>query len=188
MCPNNCPWQTGSEKSTAKIDALEALHYVVNGGPNRALKVHQDDAASGNALAAECKRANLLDFGLLTEDSPRFPDLVELVFTRITESGGFQGTRNALGLVGAMVDASGEGAYLMTAAHCRISDTTCADRLQDLNPAGDLINCAQSNYRDLASQPFSEAIASATLLASLVPGSPVGLSKDEIVRHAVKPG
>lgn len=59
----------------------------------------------------------------------------------------------------------------MTAAHCRISDTACADRLQDLNPAGDLINCAQSNYRDLASQPFSEAIASATLLASLVPGS-----------------
>lgn len=119
---------------------------------------------------------------------PFLPDLVELVFTRITESGGFQGTRSALGLIGAMVDANGEGAYLMTAAHCRISDTACADRLQDLNPAGDLISCAQSNYRDLASQPFAEAIASATLLASLVPGSPVGLSKDEVVRHAVKPG
>jgi len=119
---------------------------------------------------------------------PFLPDLVELIFTRITESGGFQGTRSALGLLGAMVDANSDSAYLMTAAHCRISDTACADRLHDLNPAGDLINCALSNFRDLSSQPFAEAIASATLLASLVPGGPVGLSKDELIRHAVKPG
>lgn len=119
---------------------------------------------------------------------PFLPDLVELIFTRITETVGFQGTRSALGLLGAMLDASGEGSFLMTAAHCRISDTACADRLQDLNPSGALINCAKSNYNDLASQPYAEAIASATLLASLVPGAPVGLSKDEIVRHTVKPG
>lgn len=119
---------------------------------------------------------------------PFLPDLVELVFARITESGGFQGTRSALGLLGAMVDAASESTYLLTAAHCRISDVRCANRLQDLNPSGDLISCAQSNYQDLASQPFSEAIASATLLASLVPGGPVGLTRDEIIRHAVKPG
>ncbi len=119
---------------------------------------------------------------------PFLPDLVELVFARITATVGFQGTRSALGLLGAMLDASGEGSYFMTAAHCRISDAACTDRLQDLNPSGALINCAQSNYRDLASQPYAEAIASATLLASLVPGTPTGLSKDEIVRHVVKPG
>lgn len=119
---------------------------------------------------------------------PFLPDMVELVFTRIIETGGFQGTRSALGLLGAMLDAAGEGAYLMTAAHCRIADTACADRLQDLNPSGDLISCAASNYADLVSQPFAEAIVSATLLASLVPGSPVGLSKDELIRHVVKPG
>ncbi|MGQ0652827.1 MAG: hypothetical protein ACT4P4_11265 [Betaproteobacteria bacterium] len=119
---------------------------------------------------------------------PFLPDLVELVFTRITESGGFQGTRSALGLLGAMLDAAGEGAYLMSAAHCRLLDDACADRLQDLNPAGDLINCARSTLGDLATQPFAEAIASATLLASLVPGGPVGLSKDELIRHVVKPG
>lgn len=119
---------------------------------------------------------------------PFLPDLVELVFTRITETVGFQGTRSALGLMGAMLDAGGEGVYLMTASHCRISDDACADRLQDLNPSGDLINCARSNYRDLASQAYAEAIASATLFASLVPGGPIGLTRDEIVRHAVKPG
>lgn len=35
---------------------------------------------------------------------PFLPDLIELVFERITESGGFQGTRSALGLLGAMLD------------------------------------------------------------------------------------
>lgn len=119
---------------------------------------------------------------------PFLPDLVELVFTRITETVGFQGTRSALGLLGAMLDAEGEGVYLMTASHCRIANEACADRLQDLNPSGDLINCARSNYQDLASQPYAEAIASATLFASLVPGGPIGLTRDEIVRHAVKPG
>lgn len=119
---------------------------------------------------------------------PFLPDLVELVFTRITQTGAFQGTRSALGLLGTMLDAGGTGSYLMSAANCRIADTTCADRLQDLNPSGSLINCAASNYQDLAAQPFAEAIASATLLASLVPGSPVGLSKDELVRHVVRPG
>ena len=77
----------------------------------------------------------------------------------------------------------------MTAASCRISDSVCADRLQDLNPSGDLINCAASNLRDLQSRPFAEAIASATLLASLIPGGrSIGLSKEEMIRHAVKPG
>lgn len=120
---------------------------------------------------------------------PFLPDLVELIFTRISDTGGFQGTRSALGLLGAMLDASGDGPYLMTAASCRISDPACGDRLQDLNPSGDLINCAASNFRDLQARPYAEAIASATLLASLVQGGrSIGLSKEEIVRHAIKPG
>jgi hypothetical protein len=119
---------------------------------------------------------------------PFLPELVELIFTRITQARGFQGTRSALGLLGAMLDASGDGSGLMTAAHCRISDDACGNRLQDLNPTGALINCARSNFRDLASQPYAEAIASATLLASLVPGAPAGLTREEIVRHVVRPG
>lgn len=120
---------------------------------------------------------------------PFLPDLIELIFERITESGGFQGTRSALGLLGAMLDATSEGAYLMSAAHCRITDAQCADRLLDLDPTGTLLNAAQSNYRDLAGQPYAESIASSVLLASLVPGGrAAGLSADELVRHAVKPG
>jgi hypothetical protein len=120
---------------------------------------------------------------------PFLPDLIELVFERITESGGFQGTRSALGLLGSMLYATSEGAYLMTAANCRISDTQCADRLLDLDPTGTLVNAALANYRDLAAQPYSEVIASSVLLASLVPGGrAAGLSPEELVRHVVKPG
>lgn len=120
---------------------------------------------------------------------PFLPDLIELVFERITESGGFQGTRSALGLLGAMLDAAGEGTYLMTGANCRITDSGCADRLFDLDPTGTLIATGQSTYRDLQAQPYAEAIASAVLLASLVPGGrSAGLSPDELVRHVVRPG
>ena len=120
---------------------------------------------------------------------PFLPDLIELVFERITESGGFQGTRSALGLLGAMLDATAEGAYLMTAANCRINDARCTDRLLDLDPPGILISAASGNYRDLAAQPYAEAIASSVLLASLVPGGrTAGLSSEELVRHVVKPG
>jgi len=125
----------------------------------------------------------------MEESFPFLPDLIELVFERITESGGFQGTRSALGLLGAMLDATPEGSYLMTASHCRVTDPVCADRLSDLDPAGALINPAAGNYRDLAAQPYAEAIASAVLLASLVPGGrSVGMTTDELVRHVVKPG
>lgn len=127
--------------------------------------------------------------GRMEESFPFLPDLIELVFERITESGGFQGTRSALGLLGAMLDATSEGSYLMTASHCRVTDPACADRLSDLDPTGSLVNPAMSNYRDLTAQPYAEAIASAVLLASLVPGGrAVGMSSDELVRHVVKPG
>ena len=136
---------------------------------------------------------------------PFLPDLIELIFERITESGGFQGTRSALGLLGAMLDAmdgggddgrddgrdggGNGGSALMSAAHCKVTDRACTDRLQDLDPTGTLINCAASNQRDLAGQPFSEAIASAVLLASVVPGGGArGLGRDDLVRHVTAPG
>ena len=137
-------------------------------------------------------------FGVATQDPyvermehafPFLPDLVELIFERITESGGFQGTRSALGLLGAMLDTMDGGSALMSAAHCQITDRACTDRLQDLDPTGTVINCAASNQRDLAGQPFSEAIASVVLLASVVPGGGTrGLGRDEIVRHVAAPG
>lgn len=65
------PWQIGSEKSAVKIDALEALHYVVMAGPierSRFIKMTGLGERTGRRVLA-----SLLDFGVLTEDSPRSP-------------------------------------------------------------------------------------------------------------------
>jgi hypothetical protein len=118
---------------------------------------------------------------------PFLPGLLELVFERISASGGFQGTRGALGLLAAMLDTSPQGSFLFTGSQCKLTDTACADRLQDLDPAGSLINCARRNLEDLQGQAYAEGLASAVLLSSLAPGTK-GLTRDELVRHVVFPG
>src|SRR5207247_447886 len=72
---------------------------------------------------------------------PFLPELIELIFDRITTSQGFQGTRGALGLLAAMVDIADVESSILTGAHCKLTNRRCADRLQDLDPAGNLINC-----------------------------------------------
>jgi hypothetical protein len=120
---------------------------------------------------------------------PFLPELIDLIFERMGGGEAFQGTRGALGLLGAMLDASGPESGLLTAAHCKLTDSACADRLQDLDPAGTTISCATGNLRELRTQPYAEAIASATLMASLVPmGRSRGLSKEELIRHVAEPG
>jgi hypothetical protein len=121
---------------------------------------------------------------------PFLPELIELVFERIINSGGFQGTRSALGLLGAMVDAAGNGTgKILSAAHCLLTDVACANRMQDLDPAGSLISCATGNQRTLCDLPLSAEIASAVLLSSLVPGGRfVGLAPEELIRHVARPG
>jgi hypothetical protein len=120
---------------------------------------------------------------------PFLPELIELIFDRITTSQGFQGTRGALGLMAAMVDLADVESSILTAAHCKLTDRRCADRLQDLDPAGNLINCAANNLRELSKLPHAESLASAVLLASLAPGGKTrGLSREEVVRHVVAPG
>jgi hypothetical protein len=58
-----------------------------------------------------------------------------------------------------------------------------------LDPAGTTIGCATGNLRDLRNQPYAEAIASATLMSSLVTtGRAKGLSKEELIRHVAEPG
>ncbi len=120
---------------------------------------------------------------------PFLPELMDLIFERIGGGDIFQGTRGALGLLGGMLDAAGPNAGLLTAAHCKLSDQGCADRLQDLDPSGATITCATGNLRELKTLPYSEALASATLLASLVPTEKArGVSKDELIRHVAEPG
>jgi Fic family protein len=65
------PWEMGSEKSVVKIDALEALHYVAMAGP-----VERSRFVAMTGLGDRTGRrvlASLLNFGVLTEDSPRSP-------------------------------------------------------------------------------------------------------------------
>lgn len=118
---------------------------------------------------------------------PFLPDFIELIFERVSGAGGFQGTRGALGLIAAMLDASPEGSYLLTGGHCKLTDKACANRLQDLDPTGSLITCAQRNHEDLKTQSYAERLASAVLLASLIPGAK-GLTREELVRNVVIPG
>lgn len=120
---------------------------------------------------------------------PFLPELIDLIFERMGGGEVFQGTRGALGLLGAMLDAAPSQVGLLTGAHCRLTDQACADRLQDLDPSGTTISCAQGNLRELLGQSYAEAIASATLLTSLVPaGRSRGASKDELIRHVAEPG
>lgn len=158
------------------------------------------DAGTYNRSAAETLIRSYVNawnrLGVATTDEqlsrlktafPFLPGLLELVFERISASGGFQGTRGALGLLAAMLDASSQGSFLFTGSQCKLTDTACADRLQDLDPAGTLINCARRNLEDLQGQPYAEGLASAVLLSSLAPGIK-GLTREELIRHGVFPG
>jgi Fic family protein len=63
------PWQIGSEKSIVKLDALEALHYVAMAGP-----LERSRFVAMTGLGERTGRrvmASLIDFGVLTADSPR---------------------------------------------------------------------------------------------------------------------
>jgi hypothetical protein len=65
------PWQLGSETSTVKIDALEALHYVAITGP-----VERARFMAMTGLPARTARrvlASLLDYGVLVSETNRAP-------------------------------------------------------------------------------------------------------------------
>ncbi len=65
------PWQVGSEKSMIKLDALEALHYVVMTGP-----VERSRFIAMTGLGERTGRrvlTSLLDYGVLSAQTPRAP-------------------------------------------------------------------------------------------------------------------
>lgn len=65
------PWQIGSEKSVVKIEALEALHYVAMVGP-----IERPRFVAMTGLGERTGRrvmASLLDYGMLSAQSPRGP-------------------------------------------------------------------------------------------------------------------
>lgn len=65
------PWQIGSERSVVKVEALEALHYVVITGP-----VERSRFVAMTGLGERTGRrvlTSLLDYGVLMAESPRGP-------------------------------------------------------------------------------------------------------------------
>lgn len=94
---------------------------------------------------------------------PFLPELIDLIFERMGGGQAFQGTRGALGLLGAMLDAAGTKVGLLTSAHCKLTDPACADRLQDLirpEPQshvqpGICVSCRTSHTPEPLRQPLS---------------------------------
>ena len=65
------PWQVGSEKSLVKMEALEALHYVVMAGPvERAIFIAMTGLGERTGRRV---MASLIDYGVLVADSSRAP-------------------------------------------------------------------------------------------------------------------
>jgi Fic family protein len=65
------PWQVGSERSTVKLEALEALHYVAIVGP-----IERQRFVAMTGLGPRTGRrvmASLLDWGILKAASPKGP-------------------------------------------------------------------------------------------------------------------
>jgi len=65
------PWQIGSERSTVKVEALEALHYAAVAGP-----LERGRFVAMTGLGERTGRrvlASLIDFGVLTADTSRAP-------------------------------------------------------------------------------------------------------------------
>jgi len=124
----------------------------------------------------------------LRESYPFTPELLDLALVRVRTKGGFQGTRGVLGFLAALVRARYQATHLITLADAGIADPELRTWLADLDPAQNLITCAESNFRELKTSPFSDRIASAVLLASLAPSSrDPGLTTDELARQVLGP-
>ncbi len=107
---------------------------------------------------------------LLRQSFPFTPELLDVALVRIRQSkGGFQGTRGALGFLAALVRGRCDSTHLITMADASLLNTELRSWLADLDPSRNLLTCAESNLRELRSNPFSDQIAAATLLASLAP-------------------
>src|ERR1039457_1546115 len=125
----------------------------------------------------------------LRQSFPFTPELLDIALVRIRQSkGGFQGTRGALGFLAALVRARCESTHLITMADASLLDAELRSWLADLDPSQNLLACAESNLRELRTNPFADQIAAATLLASLAPSpKQLGITEDELARQVIGP-
>jgi energy-coupling factor transporter ATP-binding protein EcfA2 len=124
----------------------------------------------------------------LRETYPFTPELLEVVFQRIPNRGGFQGTRGALGFLATLVRQRSAQTNLLTLSDVALADAEIRTWLADLEPAQNLISCAEANLRELAKLPLADRIASASLIASLAPSARYpGLNEEELARQVIDP-
>jgi len=118
---------------------------------------------------------------------PFSPELLRLVLEHARDL--FQGTRGALGLLGALVRQCHRTQDLITSAHATLRERSIRNLLIDLDPGSTKIQCAQSDLQDLQDLPLSEEIVSSVLMATLAAsGRSKGLTEKELGKEVLKPG
>jgi len=125
---------------------------------------------------------------LLRETYPFSPELLDAVLVRMPQlRGGFQGTRGTLGFLASLIRQNPDD-NLVSMADADLGDPELRSWLSDLDPSQNLIQCAESNLRELQSQSMARPIASAVLFGSLVPSTrQPGLIISELARQVVEP-
>lgn len=124
----------------------------------------------------------------LKQSYPFTPELLKMLLSNVPRRS-FQGNRGPLGLLGYLVQLQYKKADLLTAAHLDIRDAAIRNRLMDLDPSQNLLQCAQNDLKDLNAQKFASEIVSAVLTGTLTStGNLRGVSGDELARQVLKPG
>ena len=120
---------------------------------------------------------------------PFTPELMDMVLFRVPSRGGFQGSRGALGLLGTVIRNTYRKTDFVSTAHLNLEDVGIVNRLSDLDPSRQILDCAANDLRDLRDLPFAGEIVASTLIATLAPaGHLTGISDQELARQVIKPG
>lgn len=123
----------------------------------------------------------------LVASYPFTPDLIRLIQEEAREH--FQGTRGALGILGALVKSAHKKRDLITTADALITERSITSRLIDLDPGSRIMGCARSDLDDLRDLPFAERIVSTVLLSTLAGAEKgKGQTEETITRQVLQPG
>lgn len=125
----------------------------------------------------------------LQEAFPFSPELLQMILFNVPSGRGFQGSRGALGLLGALVRNAHKKTDLITTAHLDLNDAGIRNRLSDLDPTQHLLQCAQSDLRDLGELPLAPQIIASAFIATVAPSGHVpGIGEQELARQVIAPG
>lgn len=120
---------------------------------------------------------------------PFTPELLDILLVRVVAKGGFQGNRGPLGLLGNVVRSTFNKVDLISAAHLSLDETGIRNKLSDLDPNQRILQCAQSDLKDLKDLRYADKIIQSVLLATLAPsGHFPGINEQSLTRQVLKPG